>query len=154
MGGYHFVQIIFLPRRKNLVDQLYGRSVAHLIPCCMLHGVSMCAVLILHVQTYGVCEPETVEAEVAITEDIATPEPVTETTEEPAAEAPTCDQVPAEEVVTETLVESVEEVVAEIPEPEPETEAVAGPAAPAEDEDDEAEIEVLAEPVAVTEVPR
>ncbi|XP_075961125.1 uncharacterized protein LOC142964611 [Anarhichas minor] len=102
-------------------------------------------------QTYDVCEPETVETEVAITEDIATPEPVTETTEEPAAEAPTCDQVPAEEVVTETLVQSVEEVVAETHEPEQETEAVASPAAPAEDEDDEAEIEVLAEPVALTE---
>lgn len=134
-----------------------------------MHGFITCAVLILHLQTHDVCEPETeVETKVLAGEDAAADTEaevaVTEATEVPVVEAQTSDHVSAaaepaaDEVVTETVVESVEEAVAEVPEPEQVTEAVVSPEAPGEDE---AEVEMLAEeeapevpaePITMTEV--
>ncbi|XP_044051278.1 calphotin-like isoform X1 [Siniperca chuatsi] len=113
-------------------------------------------------QTHNVCAPETkVEAEALAEEDAPfeaeVEVAVTEATEEPVVEALTSDKVFAEakptsdEVVTETVVESVEEVIAEIPEPEQVTEAVVSPAAPEEDVAEEDEPEVPTEPVTMTE---
>ena len=123
----------------------------------------MCAVLILHVQTQNVCEPETeVEAEALAEEDtVIEAEAEVAITEEPEveAEAPETEaaaEVAAEETVIETVVESVEQAVTEAPEAEQVTEVI--PAAP---EEDDAEVEVLseeeapevpAEPVTMTEV--
>lgn len=148
---------------------VYQIFIFYLFPCGMLHAFLMCAVLILHVQTHNVCEPQSeVEAEALAEEDTALEAEVevaiTEATVEPVVEALTTDEISAEaepaavEVVTKTVVESVEEVIAEIPELEQVIEAVFSPAAP---EEDDAEIEVLtedvpdgpAEPVTMTEVP-
>lgn len=109
----------------------------------MLHGLLMCAVLILHAQTQNVCEPEAeVEAEALAEEDtVIEAEAEVAITEEPEveAEAPEA-EVAAEEAVIETVVESVEQAVTEAPEAEQVTEV--SPAAP---EEEDAEVEVLSE---------
>ncbi|XP_030592924.1 fibrous sheath CABYR-binding protein-like isoform X1 [Archocentrus centrarchus] len=79
--------------------------------------------------------------EVAVTEDIAAPKPVTEASEKTAVEALGSDRVSAEaeaapdKVVTETAAESVVEVITDVPEHGRLTEAAVGPAAPAAEED-------------------
>lgn len=79
--------------------------------------------------------------EVAVTEDIAAPKPVTEASEKTAVEALSSDRVSAEaeaapdKVVTETAAESVVEVITDIPEHAQVTEAAVGPAAPAAEGD-------------------
>ncbi|CAI5649610.1 unnamed protein product [Oreochromis niloticus] len=88
-----------------------------------------------------------VEVEVAVTEDIAVPEPVTRASEKTVGDAVSGGQVSAEaepplgKVVTETVAESVVEVVTDVPENERVTEAAVSPATPAAEDGKE----VLAE---------
>lgn len=120
----------------------------------------MCSVLILHMETEDKCErPEEAEAlaekgavtevevEVAATEDIAVPESVTRPSEKTVGDAVSGGQVSAEgepplgKVVTETVAESVVEVVTDVPESERVTEAAVSPTTPAAEDGKE----VLAE---------
>ncbi|XP_005738185.1 calphotin-like [Pundamilia nyererei] len=95
-----------------------------------------------------------VEVEVAATEDIAVPEPVTRASEKTVGDAVSGGQVSAEaepplgKVVTETVAESVVEVVTDVPESERVTEAAVSPTTPAAEDGKE----VLAEENA-SEVP-
>ncbi|XP_076747147.1 uncharacterized protein si:dkey-164f24.2 isoform X1 [Maylandia zebra] len=88
-----------------------------------------------------------VEVEVAATEDIAVPEPVTRASEKTVGDAVSGGQVSAEgepplgKVVTETVAESVVEVVTDVPESERVTEAAVSPTTPAAEDGKE----VLAE---------
>lgn len=88
-----------------------------------------------------------VEVEVAVTEDIAIPEPVTQASEKTVGDAVNGGQVSAEaepplgKVITETVAESVVEVVTDVPENERVTEATVSPTTPAAEDGKE----VLAE---------
>lgn len=88
-----------------------------------------------------------VEVEVAVTEDIAVPEPVTRASEKTVGDAVSGGQASAEaepplgKVVTETVVESVVEVVTDVLESERVTEAAVSPTTPAAEDGKE----VLAE---------
>ncbi|XP_039906589.1 skin secretory protein xP2 isoform X2 [Simochromis diagramma] len=88
-----------------------------------------------------------VEVEVAVTEDIAVPEPVTRASEKTVGDSVSGGQVSAEaepplgKVVTETVAESVVEVVTDVPESERVTEAAVSPTTPAAEDGKE----VLAE---------
>ncbi|XP_035801535.1 probable serine/threonine-protein kinase kinX isoform X2 [Amphiprion ocellaris] len=106
-------------------------------------------------------EAEQVEAEQVEAEQVEAEQVEAEKVEAEQAEAEQVVVEPvADEMVTETVAESVVEVISEVPEPEQVTEAAVSPAAPAEEEEDEGEVEVLAEkdapevpaePVTVTE---
>ncbi|KAL3975498.1 hypothetical protein ACER0C_021384 [Sarotherodon galilaeus] len=88
-----------------------------------------------------------VEVEVAVTEDIAVPEPVTRASEKTVGDAVSGGQVSAEaqpplgKVVTETVAESVVEVVTDVPENERVTEAAVSPATPAAEDGKEVLVE-------------
>lgn len=158
---------------KVLISNWGTFGALHPLECDFRISVNACNawlvnLLILHVQTHDVCEPETKDAvsEADHTED----KTVTEVTEEPVVEEPALQVSPeaelaATEDATETVVVEKEEetVMVEAEEPQEKTEdAVIIPAPVEEEKKNEAEVEVMAEqiepevpaePLTTTQVP-